>query len=76
MHHMRTTKAKRGSVLIKLDMKMTYDRVEWDFLEETLLDAGLPGGLVAVIMRLVTVGSCRLVSNGERARMSSDLAED
>lgn len=62
---MKKTKAKSGSVLIILDLKKAYDRIEWEFLEDTLLDAGLPGGLVAVIMRLVSAGSCRLIWNGE-----------
>lgn len=65
VHHMRITKARRGSVMLKLDLEKAYDIIEWDFLEVTLIDAGLLRGLVLVIMRLVSAGSCRLVWNGE-----------
>lgn len=62
---MRFTKAKRGTTAIELDLEKAYNRLEWDFLEETLRDAGLPERLVAVIMRIVPSGSCRLLWNGE-----------
>lgn len=28
VHHMRTTKARRGSVMLKLDLEKAYDRIE------------------------------------------------
>lgn len=67
VHSMRLSKARKGSVIIKLDLDKAYDRLEWDFIEDTMLDAGLPQSLVLVIMRMVRTGSCRLVWNGELA---------
>lgn len=62
---MRHTKSKKGAVAIKLDLDKAYYRLEWSFVYEILRDNGLPISLVEVIMRLVSIGSCRLLWNGE-----------
>lgn len=54
---MRYTKAKKGTTIIKPDLEKAYDRLEWDFIDETMRDAGLPNSLVEVIMRVVIAGS-------------------
>lgn len=65
VHSMKHTKAKKGSFVIKLDMEKAYDRLEWTFIESTLIDAGIPTSLVTVIMKMISSGSCRLLWNGE-----------
>lgn len=65
IHSMRFTKAKKGAVILKVDLKKAYDRLEWSFIEDTLVDAGMPNKLVDIIMRLVSGGSCKLLWNGE-----------
>lgn len=62
---MRTSKARVGSVVIKLNLEKACDKLEWGFLNETLLDVGLPKCLVTMIMKLVSAGAYRLVWNGE-----------
>lgn len=47
------------------DLAKAYDRLEWPFIEETLIDAGLPTSLVAIIMKCITANYCRLLWNGE-----------
>lgn len=39
---MRRKKGKRGWMLLKLDLEKAYDRIRWDFLEDTLYAAKLP----------------------------------
>lgn len=76
---MKLTKARKGLVIIKIDLEKAYDRLEWDFIEETMRDAGLPQSLVLVIMKMVSSGSCRLIWNGEMTdalRPSRGLKED
>jgi hypothetical protein len=49
---------------IKLDMEKAYDRVEWDFLESTLLTMGFPTKLVRTIMLCVRSVSFSILING------------
>lgn len=61
VHSMRHTKARKGSVIIKLDLEKAYDRLEWDFIESSLRDAAIPPELSIVIMRMMRTGSCKLI---------------
>ncbi|XP_019094473.1 PREDICTED: uncharacterized protein LOC109129898 [Camelina sativa] len=66
VHSMRRKKGRKGWMLLKLDLEKAYDRVRWDFLEETLVAAGLPANWVTRIMAGVTEPSMSLLWNGER----------
>lgn len=55
--------------MLKSDLEKAYDRLEWAFVEETLIDASLPLSLLNVIMGLLRKSSCCLLRNGE----STDL---
>lgn len=65
IHSLWFTKAKKGDVIIKIDLEKAYDIMEWAFVEETLVDAGVPSKIVYAIMQLLAKGSCRLIWNGE-----------
>lgn len=51
--------------MIKMDLEKTYDRLEWKFIEETLIDASIPDNLIGVTMEMLRRSSCRLMWNGE-----------
>lgn len=65
IHSFRFIKAKRGAIILKVDLGMAYDRHEWRFIEERLHDAWIQDYLVRVIMLLVSSSSCRLLWNGD-----------
>ncbi|XP_010473926.1 PREDICTED: uncharacterized protein LOC104753360 [Camelina sativa] len=44
VHSMKRKKGRKGWMLLKLDLEKAYDRIRWDFLEDTLGVAGLSEG--------------------------------
>ena len=66
VHSMRRKKGRKGWMLLKLDLEKAYDRVRWDFLEDMLKAARLPGALVHWIMQCVTGPSMSVLWNGEK----------
>lgn len=65
VHSFRYTKHKRGALILKIDLKKVYDRLEWVFIEETFLDARIPNYLIRMIIRMVAFSSCRLLWNSD-----------
>lgn len=53
-------------MLLKLDLEKAYDRVRWDFLEDTLKAARLPEMWTRWIMQCVTGPDMSILWNGER----------
>lgn len=60
----RKNRRGRDSVALKVDMSKAYDRVEWEFLKNTLLVYGFDASWVKLIMGLVTSVSYRYKING------------
>lgn len=54
IHSMRHKQGKKGWMLLKLDLEKAYDRIRWDFLEDTLQAAGLSDRWVRWIIQCVT----------------------
>lgn len=66
---MRYTTAKRGGMVLKSDFEKVYDRLEWRFVEKTLIDASIPGKVVRVILSILQSSTCKLLWNGEATEM-------
>ncbi|CAL9233674.1 unnamed protein product, partial [Arabidopsis halleri] len=66
VHSMKRKKGRKGWMLLKLDLEKAYDMIRCDFLEDTLIAAGLSGLWVQWIMQCVTGPSMSLLWNGER----------
>lgn len=64
IHYMKTTKSKKGWMVVKVDLEKAYDRIWWDFLEDTLHDVGLPATIVRTIMYYVSSSTLQLLWNG------------
>ncbi|CAA7055113.1 unnamed protein product [Microthlaspi erraticum] len=66
VHSMRRKKGKKGWMLLKLDLEKAYDRVRWDYLEDTLVASGLSEKWVRWILECVTGPSMHVLWNGEK----------
>lgn len=66
VHSMRRKKGRKGWMLLKLDLEKAYDRIRWDFLEDTLNAAGFSDKWTRWVMQCVSGPSMNLLWNGEK----------
>ncbi|KAJ8768812.1 hypothetical protein K2173_023716 [Erythroxylum novogranatense] len=63
IHSMKGFQGQSGWMAIKVDLEKAYDRVRWDFLQDTLIDVGLPLNLIRIIMICVSTSSIQVLWN-------------
>ncbi|KAG7579386.1 Ribonuclease H domain [Arabidopsis thaliana x Arabidopsis arenosa] len=73
VHSMRRKKGRKGWMLLKLDLEKAYDRVRWDFLEDTIRASGLSDRWVRWIMQCVSYPSMSVLWNGEKTNSFKPL---
>lgn len=56
---------KKGLMAIKIDLEKAYDRLNWIFIHEILMELSLPFDLVHLIMECITSNSMNILWNGE-----------
>nr|KYP61992.1 Retrovirus-related Pol polyprotein LINE-1 [Cajanus cajan] len=66
LHHINHHRGKKGLLAIKIDLEKAYDRLSWDFLQQTLLEFGFPGRIVSLIMWGVCETSLSILWNGSK----------
>ncbi|KAM1225451.1 hypothetical protein ACFX13_044918 [Malus domestica] len=63
LHNLR--RGKRGFLALKLDMSKAYDRVEWYFLKQIMLQLGFDPRWIDLVMSCVSSVTYSFVVNGE-----------
>ena len=48
-----------------VDLEKAFDRLRWEFIEDTLLDIGLPQPMINLIMQCLTSSSMQVLWNGK-----------
>ncbi|XP_019166674.1 PREDICTED: uncharacterized protein LOC109162425 [Ipomoea nil] len=66
MHSMRIKKGNTGLMAIKIDLEKAYDRLSWNFINDTLFDAGFNDATSRLIMTCVRTTSLSISWNGSR----------
>jgi hypothetical protein len=64
-HYLSQTNRQNGFVGIKTDMAKAYDRLEWDFIHETLKAMNFPQHLTNTIMQCVKTVTFSILINGK-----------
>lgn len=64
IHSMRSRKTGRNWMTIKLDFEKAYDMISWDFIDTSLVVAGIPEFLRKVIMDAISSSSMQIFWNG------------
>ena len=65
IHSMRKKMEKKGFMAIKVDIEKAYDRLNWDFIYETLQETRLPRDTIQIIMECITSATMKVLWNGE-----------
>ena len=64
IHTISNKKGRVGYMAIKVDLEKAYDKIEWSFIREVLMNANLPQNLISLIMSCVSSVSTSILFNG------------
>lgn len=65
MHSMRVKKGRRGFIALKVDLEKAYVKISSTFLQDTIIEVGLPSNLIRTMMNCVSFVSMQVVWNEE-----------
>lgn len=71
LHTMRHSKAKNGYMALKVDLEKAFDRLNWDFIRETLFEVGLPSSIITLIMHCITTPQMSVLWEGKATEFFS-----
>lgn len=66
IHSMKKKKQKSGFMAIKIDLEKAYDRLNWDFVRDTLEDIGFPSNMINIIWHCISSSLMKVLWNGEQ----------
>ncbi|GKV29515.1 hypothetical protein SLEP1_g38441 [Rubroshorea leprosula] len=65
IHHLKNKRiGRRGHMAVKLDLSKAFDRVEWNFLEDTMRAMGFPERWINRVMMCVRIVEYSILING------------
>ncbi|XP_019164336.1 PREDICTED: uncharacterized protein LOC109160503 [Ipomoea nil] len=66
LHTMRTKRSGLKAMTLKIDLEKAYDRISWDFLQDTLYGLGMERHWVNIIMECVTTPKLAILWKGSQ----------
>lgn len=66
INSLKFSKDKKGGMIAKIDLEKAYDKIDWNFLKQTLIDFNMPINWVNIIMSCVMGASLSLLWNGSK----------
>ncbi|XP_028803541.1 uncharacterized protein LOC114758643 [Neltuma alba] len=76
MHVMKRAKGRKGLMAIKIDLEKAYDRLEWSFIRQTLLDTGIESNFSNLIMNCISSTTYNVLWNDRLSHIISDAVND
>ena len=64
IHTIVRTRGSKGTMAIKIDLEKAYDKLEWSFIREMLINYNFPLNLIELIMSCVSTVSSSILFNG------------
>lgn len=64
LYSFRKKKGTIGAMMLKLDLDKAFDRLEWSFIDSSLLHMNFPQPLIKLIMDCGTTSSISILVNG------------
>lgn len=68
LHYMHRPKSKVGSIAFKIDLENAYDKIDWDFLHNTLHDFDFLEHIINLVMCCIKSSSLTMLWNGNELR--------
>lgn len=65
IHLMTTSKSKKGTMAIKIDLEKAFDRLEWGFIRQTLIYFKFPLDWILLIMSCISSSNLSILLNGD-----------
>lgn len=65
---MRKAKVQRMMAML-IDLQKAYDRLRWEFLQDSLVDAGFPPGISQAILNCISSSTMQVVFHGEPTQL-------
>lgn len=65
VHTLSKKKGRVGYMAIKIELEKAYDKLEWNFIRDTLITANLQTDLIDIIMSCISSVSTSILFNGE-----------
>ncbi|KAG8377629.1 hypothetical protein BUALT_Bualt08G0052900 [Buddleja alternifolia] len=78
VHGFKRMKNRKGGMIVKIDLEKAYDKVRWEFVEETLLFFQFPKHTIELIMYCIRCSKPRVLWNGsplQEFRMSCGVRQ-
>ncbi|GAU11214.1 hypothetical protein TSUD_342040 [Trifolium subterraneum] len=75
-HSMRRLNRKVGYFAVKVDLAKAYDRLNWNFICNTLIEVGYPKQWIDVVMTAITSVRTNVKWNGVRANFFQPQCDD
>lgn len=63
VHFLKNFRYSKLGMVLKIDLEKAYDKISWEFLQDTLLEARITQGLVRVIMNCASTASFKVLWN-------------
>lgn len=66
IHSLNNLHGRKGYMIIKIDLEKAYDRLEWNFIIESLQILGLPSHIINLILHCLNFVSMSINWNGDK----------